>query len=164
MRDVSVDAVKEAAGGLQGKEIGIHFQGYGSPGRGRSRGWIPELEVAEDFFDDGRVIDKADDAQPSAAFGAGEGIGGPDFADQAGPGAFGVAAEVVGFGFGSRDGCGNDGGGALLFQAALPPGLVTVVSAIPYDLLSLFGDKGSQGGQGVQRGELFRVRGGRDRA
>ena len=58
----SVDAVKEAAGGLPGNKIGIHFQGYGSPGRRRSRGWIPELEVAEDFFDDGRGFDKADDA------------------------------------------------------------------------------------------------------
>jgi len=32
------------------------------PGRRRSRGWIPELEVTQDFFNDGRVFDEADDA------------------------------------------------------------------------------------------------------
>jgi len=60
--NASVDAIEQPAGGLPGKKIGIRFQGYGSPGRRRSRGWIPELEVTQDLFDDGRVFDEADDA------------------------------------------------------------------------------------------------------
>jgi len=42
---------------LPGKKIGIRFQGYGGPGRRRSRREIPELEVTQDLFDDLRVFD-----------------------------------------------------------------------------------------------------------
>jgi hypothetical protein len=59
--NASVDTIKQLAGGMPGKKIGIRFQGYGSPGRRRSRGWIPELEMTQDFFNDGRVFDEADD-------------------------------------------------------------------------------------------------------
>ena len=75
--------------------------------------------MTQDLFDDLRVFDEADDAQPAAAFGAGERIRSPDFADQPGPGAFAVAAEVVGFGLGRRERDRSDAGGALLLQAAL---------------------------------------------
>ena len=54
----SVNAIKQAAGGLPGKKIGIRFQGCGSPGRRRSRRRIPELEVAQDLFDDGSVFEE----------------------------------------------------------------------------------------------------------
>jgi hypothetical protein len=57
----SVNAIKQSAGGLPSKKIGIRFQGCGSPGRrGPCRG-IPELEVAQDLFDDRSVFDEADD-------------------------------------------------------------------------------------------------------
>ena len=62
-----------------------------------SRRKIPELEVTQDLFDDLRVFDEADDSQPAATLGAGERIGSPDSADQSGPGAFRVVAEVVRF-------------------------------------------------------------------
>jgi len=60
----SVDGIKQPAGGLPGKKIVIRFQGYGGPGRRLSGRKIPELEVTQDLFDDLRVFDEADDAQP----------------------------------------------------------------------------------------------------
>ena len=117
----SVGAIKQPGGGLPGKNIGIRFQGYGGPGRRRSRRKIPELEVTQDLFDDLRVFDEAADPQPAAAIGAGERIRSPDFADQPGPGAFAVAAKVVRFGLGRRERDRSDAGGALWLQAALSP-------------------------------------------
>jgi hypothetical protein len=105
-RDVrcdSVDAIKQPAGGLPGKKIGIRFQGYGGPGRRQSSRKIPELEVTQDLFDDLRVFHEADDSQPAAAIGAGEQTAGPDLTDQPNPGAFAVAAEVVRFGLEHRE-------------------------------------------------------------
>ena len=86
--------------------------------------------MTQDLFDDLRAFDEADDSQPAAAFGAGERIGSPDFADQPSPGAFAVAAEIVGFGLGRRERDRSDAGGALWLQAALSAGLVAVVAAI----------------------------------
>ena len=63
MSNASVDAIKQPAGGLPGKKIGIRFQGCGSPGRRRSRQGIPELEVAQDLFDDRSIFDEADDPE-----------------------------------------------------------------------------------------------------
>ena len=60
--NASVDAIKQPAGSLPGKKIGIRFQGYGGPTRRRSRREIPVLEVMQDLFDDRRVFDEADDA------------------------------------------------------------------------------------------------------
>jgi hypothetical protein len=60
--NASVDAIKQAASGLPGKKIGIRFQGYGDPGRRRSRWWISELEVTQDLFDDRRIFDEANDS------------------------------------------------------------------------------------------------------
>jgi hypothetical protein len=48
----SVDAIKQPAGCIPGKRIGIRFQGCRSPGRRRSRRGISELEVAQDLFDE----------------------------------------------------------------------------------------------------------------
>ena len=81
MVQASVNAIKQPAGGLPSKKIGIRFQSCGSPGRRRPRWWIPELEVTQDLFDDGRVFYEADDPQPAAAFGAGGRIRSPDFAE-----------------------------------------------------------------------------------
>jgi hypothetical protein len=117
---------------------------------------LPELEVSQDLLDDRGILDEGDDAQSAAAFGAGEGISKVDLANEACPGASGVAAEIVRFRVGQRDGCGR--GRVLLSLAPLPAGLVAIVAAVPDDLLSLFRDEGGQGGQGVQRGEAFRRR------
>jgi hypothetical protein len=58
---VSVDAIKQPVGGLPGKKIGIRFQSSASPRRREPCREIPELEVAQDLFDDGSVFDEADD-------------------------------------------------------------------------------------------------------
>ena len=58
----SVDAIKEPAGCLPGKKIGIHFQRRGNAGRRRAFGRIPQLELTQDFFDHRGVFDKTDDA------------------------------------------------------------------------------------------------------
>jgi len=55
----SVDAIKEPAGGLPGKKIGIHFQGGMNPGR-RALARLPELEVPQDFFYDRGMFNEAD--------------------------------------------------------------------------------------------------------
>ena len=65
-----------------------------------------------------------------------------------------MAAEVVRLGPG--DGNGSDALGAWLLQASSSPGLVAVVAAIPYNLLSLLGDKSGQGSQGIQGGDVAR--------
>jgi len=90
--------------------------------------------VTQDLFDDLRVFNEADDWQPAAGFGAGERIGSPDLADQAGQGAFAVAAEVVRFCLSCRERSRSDAGGALLFEAALSPGIVAIVATIPLAL------------------------------
>jgi len=90
--------------------------------------------VTQDLFDDLRVFDEADDSQTAAAFGAGERIGSPNFADQPSPGAFRVAAEVVRFCLRCGERNWSDAGGALLSEAALSPGLVAVVATIPLTL------------------------------
>ena len=90
--------------------------------------------MTQDLFDDLRVFDEADDSQTAAAFGAGERIRSPNFADQPSPGAFAVAAQVVRFYLRRRERNRSDAGGALLSEAALSPGLVAVVATIPLTL------------------------------
>lgn len=70
---VSVDAIIPVAGALPGKEFGIRFQGAENPGRRQAFVRIPELELAQELFDDGRVLDETDDAQLPAAFDAPQG-------------------------------------------------------------------------------------------
>jgi hypothetical protein len=59
--NVSVDAIKQPAAGFPGEKIGIRFQGCGNPGRRGPCRRIPELEVAQDLFDERSVFDEADD-------------------------------------------------------------------------------------------------------
>jgi hypothetical protein len=126
-----------------------------NPGR-RALGRLPELEVPRGFFDDRGMLHGADDAQEAGTLGTGERIRSPGLADQACPGPFAMAAEVVRFGFGCRDGNGSDVGSAWLSLAAQSTCLITVRTALPDNLLSLPRDIGGGRGQGMQGREPLR--------
>jgi len=103
-------------------------------GRRRSLGRIPQLEVPQDLLDDRRTVDEGDDAQSPAAFGAGEGVGKIDLANEASPGASRVPPKVVVLGGLEPASCNGSDTDCALLPAPQPAGLVAVVAAIPVTL------------------------------
>ena len=116
---------------------------------------MPDFKVWQDFFDDARIVDKAEDAKAAAAFRTSQRIDKIHFANEARPGASAETGEVVvrrGFGARSR----HRSEGSHVLQPALAAGFVAIVSIIASKLESFFRDEGSQSGEGVQGGEPFR--------
>ena len=71
----------------------------------RALGSIPKLEVAQDSFDDGAIVDQTDELHGETAAGTAQGIGFVDLLDQPRPGAFPTLGEVIlSIGGGSRPG------------------------------------------------------------
>ena len=64
-------------------------------GRRGALGRIPPLKVQEDFVNDRRLVDDADDAHDGAAAGAGERVGFVNLLNQASPTAAALAAEFL---------------------------------------------------------------------
>ena len=85
--------------------------------------------MSQDFFDDARIVDKAEDAKAAAAFRTSQRIDKIHFANEARPGASAKTAEVVvprGFGARSR----HRSEGSHVLQPALAAGFVAIVSII----------------------------------
>jgi len=64
-------------------------------GRRGAFGRIPQIKMQEDFLNDRRLVDDADDAHDGAAAGAGERVRFIDFADQTSPAAAALTTEFL---------------------------------------------------------------------
>ena len=154
------------SGGLESSEAGTASAGLvkignlliildGSPGRARRRtlGPVPQLQVAQDLFDDRAVADQADDFEWSGAAGTDQGIRFVHFLNQPGPRTPAVARELLAavgivlvprLRVGRMSGCRSR-------SLCRNPARIGKSSVIADQLLSRIRDVGAQGGQEVER-------------
>lgn len=94
---------------IDGWRIEVIMKSSGRRGR-RALGSIPKLAVAHDSFDDGEVIDEADDLERAVAAGTEQRVGFKNLLNQARPGAPGAAGAFI-LRFGGPNGLAGYGAG-----------------------------------------------------